>query len=117
MGGSLTDQATVTGRVNPLPGGTIDFRLYGPNDATCAGTPVFVSLAVDYPQAGGPVSSTAFTPTTTGTYRWIATYNGDANNAAVAGLCDATNETPIVSGVAFGTDMVHSSLMRWGSSE
>jgi hypothetical protein len=88
MGGSLTDQATVTGRVNPLPGGTIDFRLYGPNDATCAGTPVFVSLAVDYPQAGGPVSSTAFTPTTTGTYRWIATYNGDANNAAATDVCN-----------------------------
>jgi hypothetical protein len=88
----------VSGRVNPLAGATVDFRLFGPNDATCAGQPVFESLGVAYPQAGGPVSSNPFTPTAAGTYRWIATYNGDANNAAVAGLCDATNETPIVSG-------------------
>ena len=97
IGGALTDQATVSGRVNPLAGATVDFRLFGPNDVTCAGAPIFESLGVAYPQAGGPVSSNPFTPTTAGTYRWIATYNGDANNAAVTGTCNANGETVTVS--------------------
>ena len=37
----LTDTATVLGRVNPQPGATVTFNLYGPDDATCAGAPVF----------------------------------------------------------------------------
>ncbi|HVF19079.1 MAG TPA: hypothetical protein VNA14_02420, partial [Mycobacteriales bacterium] len=32
--GTLTDSATVSGRVNPLAGASVEFRLYGPNDAT-----------------------------------------------------------------------------------
>ena len=34
-----------------------------------------------------------------GTYRWIASYSGDANNAAVAGACNAANESVVVSPV------------------
>src|SRR3954451_12894843 len=97
ISGALTDQATVSGRVNPVAGATADFRLYGPDDATCAGPPFFESLAVPYPRAGGPVTSAAFTPTTPATYRWIATYNGDANNAPTTGACNGTNENAIVS--------------------
>ncbi len=95
--GTLTDNATVSGRVNPQAGATIAFRLYGPNDATCAGTPIFESLGVAYPVAGGAVTSAAFTPTTVGTYRWRATYSGDANNAPIAGACNAANENVVVS--------------------
>ncbi len=94
--GSLTDEATVSGRVNPLAGATITFRLYGPNDATCSGAPVFASVAVAYPVAGGPVTSPAFTPTAAGTYRWIASYSGDANNAPVSGACNDPNESTFV---------------------
>jgi LPXTG-motif cell wall-anchored protein len=39
------------------------------------------------------VSSLAFTPTVPGTYRWIASYSGDANNAAAAGVCGDPSET------------------------
>jgi hypothetical protein len=96
IGGQLTDTAVVSGRVSPLPGATIDFRLYGPNDDTCAGAPVFESLGVPYPVAGGPVTSAAFTPTVQGVYRWRASYSGDANNAAVAGRCNDANENVVV---------------------
>jgi hypothetical protein len=95
-GGQLTDTATVSGRSTPLAGATIDFRLYGPDDATCAGTPVFQSLNVPYPVAGGPVTSAAFTPASVGTYRWRATYSGDANNLMVAGACNDANENAVV---------------------
>ena len=95
--GGLTDNATVSGRVNPLAGATIVFRLYGPDDATCAGAAVFTSAPVPYPVAGGPVTSPAYTPTAAGTYRWRATYSGDANNVGVTGACNAANENVVVS--------------------
>ena len=95
-GGQITDSATVIGRVAPVDGGTIDFRLYDPDDVTCAGTPVFESLGVPYPAGGGAVTSAPFTPTKTGTYRWIATYSGDANNLPVSGTCDAAGESVLV---------------------
>jgi hypothetical protein len=91
--GQLADAATVSGRVNPQPGATVDFRLYGPNDTTCSGTPVFATLGVPYPVAGGSVTSAAFTPTSAGVYRWIATYSGDANNFPVSGACGDSSET------------------------
>lgn len=93
--GSLTDTAVVSGRVNPQPGATIVWRLYGPNDATCSGAPIFTSTA-PYPVAGGTVTSGAFTPSQAGTYRWRATYSGDANNEPAAGACNAANESVIV---------------------
>ncbi len=99
-GGTLSDSATVVGRVNPLPGASIDFRLYGPGDALCAGPPIFESLNVPYPATEGPVTSTAFTPTQPGTYRWIASYSGDANNAPITGACNAPNETVVVTEAA-----------------
>ena len=34
-----------------------------------------------------------FTPTKAGAYFWIATYNGDANNDAVSGVCGDQGET------------------------
>jgi hypothetical protein len=94
--GQLADSATVFGLVNPQPGASIDFRLYGPNNATCTGPPVFQSLSVPYPVTGGPVTSAAFTPTLAGVYRWIATYSGDANNVSVSGACSDASETVTV---------------------
>ena len=92
----LTDVVTVSGRVSPQDSATVDFQLFGPDDATCEGTPVFESLDVPYPAAGEPVSSAAFTPTTPGTYRWTASYSGDANNNPVAGACNDPNEDVVV---------------------
>ncbi len=99
--GTLYDSARVYGRVDPQPGAMIDFRLYGPDDATCAGTPVFESLGVPYSVAGGPENSAEFEPTQAGTYRWIASYSGDANNAPVAGACNDAGETSIVDPAPF----------------
>jgi hypothetical protein len=96
VGGQLTDTATVTGLVNPV-GGTVDFRLYGPDDATCARPPVFESLGQPL-AAGGTVTSAPFTPTRPGVYRWRAFYSGDANNEAVSGECNAANENVTVTG-------------------
>ena len=82
---SVSDTATVSGGLNPT--GTVTFQLFGPGDTTCSGTPVFISS--DQPLSSGVAQSGSFTPTATGTYEWVATYNGDdANLTAVSGCGD-----------------------------
>ena len=96
LGGQITDTAIVSGRVAPQAGATVSFQLFGPGDATCSGTPAFESLNVPYPIAGGPVASASFTPTAAGTYQWVASYSGDANNAPISGACDDAEERVVV---------------------
>lgn len=101
--GRLFDTAIVLGRVDPQPGATIDFALYGPDDATCAGAPLFQSVRVPYPVAGGAVSSASLVPSLPGTYRWRATYSGDANNQPVSGACNDPRENVVVRPAQAGT--------------
>ncbi|MCA1684308.1 MAG: FG-GAP-like repeat-containing protein, partial [Actinobacteria bacterium] len=76
VGGTVNDTATISG--GSFPTGTITFNLYGPSDATCASPPVFTSTV---PVNGnGNYQSGPFTPVTAGTYRFRASYSGDANN-------------------------------------
>ena len=80
---SVTDTATVSGGLSPT--GTVTFQLFAPSDTTCSGTPVFVSA--DQPLSGGNASSGSYTPTGTGTYQWVATYNGDDANLTAVSKC------------------------------
>jgi len=74
----------------------VSFVLYGPDDATCS-TPVFTDPAVPYPQAANAVVQSApFTPQDAGTYRWIATYSGDAKNESKSTACGDPNESSVV---------------------
>jgi hypothetical protein len=91
--GSLSDVATLSGATANATG-TITFNLYGPNDATCASS-IFTSAATV--NGNGNYTSGSFTPTTVGTYTWIANYGGDTNNTATANACNEANESTIVS--------------------
>ena len=82
------------------PTGTVTFNLFPPSDTTCSGTPAFISTrpAVESARA----TSGSFTTTAVGTYRWVATYDGDTNNAAVSSGCTdepvtTTQATPAIS--------------------
>ena len=91
VGGQLTDTATLADGFAPT--GTMTFRLFGPDDATCA-TAVFTStVAVT---GNGAYVSAPFSAYAPGTYRWIASYGGDGANAAVAGACNDANESTTV---------------------
>lgn len=80
VGAAIFDSATLGQGVNPT--GSIAFKLYGPNDPTCSGAPLWMTST---PVSGnGYYTSPSFTANTAGTYRWIATYNGDANNSPTA---------------------------------
>ena len=93
VGGQISDTATISGGLSP--GGTITFRAYGPDDANCSGAAAFTDTK---PVTGnGSYTSASFTPGSAGTYRWIASYSGDGQNGAVAGNCNDTGESVVVS--------------------
>jgi hypothetical protein len=93
VGGTIHDVAHLTGGNNAT--GTMSFTVYGPNDTNCTGAGTAVAGGAvngdgDYPSADFPVSQA-------GTYRWIAHYSGDANNAAMDTGCNDANESSVVS--------------------
>jgi hypothetical protein len=97
FGGTLSDQATVTGLVNPPAGGAVTFKLYPPADTTCTGAPVFTNVkTVAVAGTTATATSEPFKPTAGGVYRWVATYGGDANNLPVTGSCGLASETRTV---------------------
>ena len=78
VGSSIADQATVSGGDNPT--GTVTFNLY--NNPNATGPPLFTDA--NEPLSSSDVATSAgYIATATGTDYWVATYNGDANNAAV----------------------------------
>jgi len=91
IGGNISDSATLSGGVAPT--GTITFSVYGPADATCATVPVTATVTV---AGNGAYPSGAFTPTGAGTFRFIAAYSGDVNNAPSTTACNDANESVVV---------------------
>jgi PKD repeat protein len=92
-GATIADTATVTASAgSPAPTGSVTFNVYGPGDTSCA-TPIAMSTKS---LSGSTATSTAVTAAMAGTYRFVATYNGDANNTAAAGVCGDVNESVAV---------------------
>ena len=93
VGGTIFDTATVA-KPSPAaanPTGTVTFTVYGPDNASCTGTPVGQS---QNPLAGnGTATSTAFAVSQPGIYRFVATYNGDANYVNTTSPCGAPGES------------------------
>ena len=81
LGATFRDSATLSGMPagGPAPTGTMTFTVYTNN--TCTGTPAFGPSVVTV--TGATTLSPVYTPTSTGTYRVVASYSGDANYNAV----------------------------------
>jgi uncharacterized protein YkwD len=101
--GALTARATFSGSTAPT-GRQVEFRLYGPDDPTCASAIFTASATFD---AAGQATSAPFTPMRAGVYRWRA-FDGTAGSAcddpdaAVLVAAPAT-PPPAPSGAAIGT--------------
>ncbi len=98
-GGQLSDVVDVSGLAGDPSGTTVTFRLYGPSDPTCAGVPVFTDtkpLIINVDSTSGSAQSASFTPVDAGTYRWVATYDGNVDNASVSGVCGDVTETSLI---------------------
>jgi hypothetical protein len=94
-GGSIHDAATLSGGYSPT--GTITWNLYDASaDPSCLtplnGGPITVPVTGD-----GVYDSPAVSIANAGTYQWVATYSGDANNTSLAGSCNDTTEQSTVS--------------------
>ena len=99
LGGSISDTALVSVPAGAAtPTGTVEFRLYGPGNATCTGNPAFQSTNTLSPTS--PTTATAasgsFTPAQTGLYRYLAKYGGDDNYVQFTSPCNAPNESVTV---------------------
>jgi hypothetical protein len=60
------------------PTGTMTFKAFGPDDASCS-TGIFTSTVA---VVGNSTNSARFTPAHAGVYRWQATYSGDPTDVA-----------------------------------
>lgn len=107
LGNPISDTATlglaatqpgspiIGGAAGSPAGGTITFRLYGPTDTTCTGTPVYTNTV--NVSGNGNYGSGNYTPTLPGVYRWVASYSGNLpNTLSVAGACNDTGEASLV---------------------
>jgi hypothetical protein len=101
LGGHTHDTATLYAFNNPT--GTLTFKLFGPNNPNCAGSPIFTSPSVAV-NGNATYVSANFAPPVTGTYRWRASYSGDANNAPAVGSCSDTAEIVHVVAPTLGVD-------------
>jgi uncharacterized repeat protein (TIGR01451 family) len=90
---SLTDTATLSGGTSNA-GGTITFTLY--DDSGCTHSVGTATAAVNGADGDQYTSSPAIIVSAGGTYHWIASYTGDANNAGTTTDCGAVNENPLV---------------------
>ena len=109
-----------------IPGGTIEFELYGPSaTAACSGTPVD-DETVTVSGNGGYTTPTGATPSQAGTYWWTASYSGDtSNNPAATGCGDESvtiskaspgvGTTPSPGGTV-GTAVTDAAALAGGSS-
>jgi len=103
-GAGISDTATLANGY--MPTGTITFQAFGPNNAACAGPAAFSSTK---PVNGnGNYLSDPFNAVSEGQYRWVVTYNGDANNNVATSPCNAPNELSTVTSICsaippFGT--------------
>jgi hypothetical protein len=71
------------------------FKVYESDDADCSGAPADRST-VDVSRGNDTHTSTPFTPSKAGKHRWVASYSGDDDNAAVATACGDTGEHVVV---------------------
>jgi hypothetical protein len=92
VGGSISDTGVLSGGVAPT--GTVTFAAF--LSAGCTGVPVFTSAAIPVSGNGTYHSGNLGPVTVAGSYQFVVTYSGDANNASVVSACGASGETAVV---------------------
>jgi len=81
---TIKDTATLSGATSNA-GGSITFTAWL-NNSTCTGNADFTSSPVTV-SGNGNYSATIPSPVAVGTWYWIASYTGDANNKPYKGTC------------------------------
>jgi uncharacterized repeat protein (TIGR01451 family) len=113
VGGSISDSVVLSG--GSSPSGSITVKVYGPDDATCSNAALFTDV-ITVNSGNGTYASPTHVINTAGTYRFWASYSGDANNTAVAGACNQANESVVVSKAAPAVATTASAAVEVGGS-
>lgn len=95
---TVTDSATLSNDTNNA-GGQLTFILWDHTCATQIGSNAVTvnSAATNTYSSGTTPSSGTFAPTLAGTYYWTTSYNGDANNNAIAtSTCGVSGESVVL---------------------
>lgn len=93
VGTTLQDSATLTAAQTLDGSGSITWDLYGPGDTTCSTSPDYIEKITDITTDGPYSTSTGYLATSPGTYEWVASFSGDANNPPGSTYC---GEEPVV---------------------
>jgi hypothetical protein len=88
------DTATIAAGAGGTPTGSVIFKLFGPNDTTCAGDPVY-SQEVSLANGSASTSNTTFSVSEAdaSTYSWLVVYSGDATHDGATSACDTEHFT------------------------
>ena len=83
------DSATLSATAGGTPTGTVGFALYGPNDADCSGTAVYTEDNVGLTSGTANTDNTSFSvvQASSGNYKWIVHYDGDAKHEEATSAC------------------------------
>ena len=94
MNWTLNDESTLTGFLSGGGVSTVTFTLY--NTVGCeVGSDVFSQTVNVNDLTGTAATTTGYTTKVAGTYQWIASFNGNSYNAAIATSCgDETTTLP-----------------------
>jgi hypothetical protein len=85
------DSATISASAGGTPTGSVTFKLYGPDNATCdaQGAGAVYTETVQLSNGSASTSNTTFWVSTASasTYKWLVVYGGDANHDGTTGTC------------------------------
>jgi len=91
------DAATISATAGGTPTGSVTFELFAPGDTDCTGSSVFSQTV---PLSGGSASTSnstfSVTAGTSGTYRWVVTYPGDATHLGSTSACGTEQFTATI---------------------
>jgi hypothetical protein len=88
--------ATLGGAINPT--GSITFTLYSPANTVVFSNIVKVTANGTYSSTASGTTTGSAVPTVAGTYQWVVSYSGDANNKPAATTKGVTPETAVGGG-------------------
>src|SRR5437870_822617 len=92
---TFKDRASLAGLFGAHASGSVSWRLFA--DKACEGDPVAVDGPVSVSGDGDYETPAGAAPAAAGTYYWVASYSGDANNEGVSSGCA---DEPVVVGPA-----------------
>src|SRR5262249_34530667 len=87
VGSTFKDKATLSGLFGAKAGGSVSWKLFG--NSKCEGASVATDGPVSVSGDGEYTTPSGASPTPAGTYYWVASYTGDANNEGATSGCAA----------------------------